>query len=169
MTKPRNGMALAVALCAGACAGSRGAAPAPARWGGAPLELAFRDLAGRPLRLRDLRGKVVLIDFFASWCDPCRDSLPFYADLEKRHGGKVVAVAVGLDEEAAPLRRFVAEVRMPSRVVHDPAGRSAEALSVAVMPTMFVLDKAGRIAARHESFVASDRARIESIVAAQLR
>ena len=111
--------------------------------------------------LRELRGRVVLLDFFASWCEPCRQSLPFYAELQRRYDSCLTVVAVSLDEREEDLRRFVDEMRLDVRVLHDPSGRSAERLNVRAMPTLFLIDRHGLVRARHESFRPADRETIE--------
>ena len=108
-----------------------------------------------------LRGRVVLLDFFASWCEPCRQSLPFYAELQRRYDSRLTVVAVSLDEREEDLRRFVDEMRLDVRILHDPSGRSAERLNVRAMPTLFLIDRHGLVRARHESFRPADREAIE--------
>lgn len=153
-------------LLASACAASFAAPlPVPER-----VDLVLPDLSGHPFDIKDLRGQVVLLDIFASWCEPCRESLPFYAELERRHRVDGVAVvAVSVDDNEPALRRFMAETGVSLRVLRDPAGGVADALGVRAMPTLFIVDRDGMLRHRHESFRSSDRPRIERRVAEVLR
>jgi thiamine biosynthesis lipoprotein len=115
------------------------------------------DAGGTPLELSSLRGRVVLLDIFASWCEPCREAMAFYAELLAQHPGEGVdLVAVSVDENADALRRFLSRVRVPGRVLHDPSATAAQALGVTALPTLLVLDREGRIRLRHPSFQAGD-------------
>ena len=152
----------ALMLLVTACA----SAPPPISLRSGPVDLTLRDLSGHDLRLADLRGRVVLIDFFASWCEPCRDSLPYAAELERRYGDALAIVAVSLDTSRAALGRFLADLEAPQRIVHDPSARSAEIFDVQAMPTLLVLDRGGNVRHRHESFRPADRAPIERTIRA---
>ncbi len=143
--------------------------PDPAAGGDAPVEIVARDLDQREVRLSQLRGRVVLLDIFASWCEPCRDSLPFYAELSGKNASRDLSVVlVSVDEDESALRRFLSAMRITATVWHDPSGRAAEVLGLRVMPTMVVFDREGRVCFRHESFKPSDRPKIAAAVASAL-
>ncbi len=111
-----------------------------------------RDLDGR-VALLARPGKVVLVDFWATWCEPCKVALPLYRKLYgelRDRGFEVVAVSVDDGDEA--VRAFLAREPLPFPVLRDPGGTLAESLSVAEMPTSFVLGRDGRVRARHDGF-----------------
>jgi peroxiredoxin len=148
------GAALAMALAAWATApaiavgeGGPGAAPAAAP----RLELPDRD--GRTVRLADLLGRVVVVDFWASWCGPCKQSFPdldaLYAELNDR-GLSVLAVSV--DEKRSEADAFLASRQHRLTVLFDPPAKAAEAFGVEGMPTTFVVDRRGLVRARHEGY-----------------
>ena len=98
--------------------------------------------------LTDYRGKVVVLNFWASWCDPCRDESPLLQDWHERisrRGGTVLGVDV-LDV-TSDARRFVAEYDLSYPMLRDGEGRSLKAFGVIAYPETFVLDRRGRIAA----------------------
>lgn len=103
---------------------------------------------GVPVRLSQLRGRTVVVDFWATWCEPCKRSLPEHEKLAREHPADLVVVTVNVDETEAPVRRFVERTRFSLPVLLDPSGRIADLFGVAAMPYAVVLDADGRIATR---------------------
>ncbi len=103
--------------------------------------------------LADVRGKVVLVDFWASWCAPCRESLPQY---EKLYTGLAHAdfeiVAVNLDEELGDVKKFLAAHPVNYPVVLDPAGDVPRAFGLGGMPTSYLIDRSGVVRLRSQGF-----------------
>jgi peroxiredoxin len=98
--------------------------------------------------LAALHGKPALIDFFASWCDPCAEEAPTLRKLSESLDDKAVVVAVDWDDADGPARAFVREHDWTFPVLSDPSGRIGEDYGVTVgLPTSFVLDPRGRIVA----------------------
>ena len=116
-------------------------------------DISFSDEGGRTLRLADFKGRVVLLDFWASWCVPCRVSFPAIDALHKELGARgFSAVAINVDEQRKNADSFL-EVRphtMP--VVFDPKGRAAEAFTLQAMPSTLILDRTGRVRFRHMGY-----------------
>jgi len=116
-----------------------------------------------------LAGRVVLVDFWASWCTPCRHSLPaydaLYAELEARG---FTVVAINLDENETDAREFVAEHPLSYVLVRDAAGESARAFGVRGMPSSYLVGCDGTIRSRQVGFktheVAALRAKIEALL-----
>ena len=125
------------------------------------------DSSGSQVKLQDYLGKkVILIDFWASWCGPCRSSFPWMAQLAKRyHERGFEVVAVNLDKDRALADAFLAEhlAKSPEgfTVAFDPAGRTAGSYQVAAMPTSFVIGRDGRVLLRHAGF---DARRTDDVV-----
>jgi thiol-disulfide isomerase/thioredoxin len=125
------------------------------RAAGPPLRpappLVAQDEDGRPFSLAALKGKVVLLDFWASWCGPCRQSLPFADRLQAQYRAQGLrVVGVSLDEDPSAVQDFLDRVQLRFTIVPDITGRSAEAFGVVAMPTAFLIDREGRIVARFE-------------------
>jgi len=100
-----------------------------------------------------LRGHVVLVDFWASWCGPCRQSFPWLAAMHDRYAAKgLVIVAVNLDKDRARAGEFLEDYRVPFTVAFDPAGKTAEAFQVKAMPTSIIVDRSGAIVMTHAGF-----------------
>jgi len=114
--------------------------------------------AGDVLDLTAFKGQVVYLDFWASWCAPCRESFPWMNRLQSElaHDGLVV-IAVNVDRERADAERFLRKHPTPFRIVYDPDGLLPEKFGVRGMPTSFLIDRNGRVQSRHEGFLLRDR------------
>jgi cytochrome c biogenesis protein CcmG, thiol:disulfide interchange protein DsbE len=109
--------------------------------------------------LESYAGKVVLLDFWASWCSPCLQSFPWMNELQKRHGGEgLVVVAVNLDQDRTLAEAFLGKTPAKFRVEYDPAGAVARQFDVQAMPTSFLIGRDGRVRARHAGFKDKHRA-----------
>lgn len=105
------------------------------------------------LDLSRWKGQVVLLDFWASWCAPCRQSFPWMARMSATYSERgLVVVAVSLDESPEAAAQFLQGVRGDFVHVRDPDGRIAEAYGLTVMPSSVIFDREGRPVYRHEGF-----------------
>jgi thiol-disulfide isomerase/thioredoxin len=110
-----------------------------------------------PLGLSDVRGKVVLVDFWASWCGPCRESLPQYQKLyTELSRSDFEIVAVNLDEELKDAKKFLDAHPVTYPVVLDPAGDVPKAFGLIGMPTSYLIDRNGVVRLRNQSFKPQD-------------
>jgi thiol-disulfide isomerase/thioredoxin len=129
------------------CCATLAAAQQLRPWGGgATPPLVLQDLDGRAHRLEDYRGKVVLVNFWATWCDPCRAEMPALNQLRASLAGRPFAVlAVNLAESESRIRRFMEQVPLEFTVLLDRDSAVAKAWKARVLPVSFVLDAGGRI------------------------
>jgi len=155
------------AACILALVSCSGARPTP---GGVPVQgLAAPGLDGKTVRIEDLRGRVVLIDFWATWCDPCRESLPFYADLQRELGPKGLTIAaISIDADDDPVREYF-KTPPPFLVLRDPDGSIAERMGVSIMPTSFLLDRSGVTREKLQGFKEEEKESIRARIAALLQ
>jgi thiol-disulfide isomerase/thioredoxin len=100
------------------------------------------------------RGSVVLLDVWATWCEPCRDSLPLYEQLAKEYGPRGLKVyALNVDEDARAIPAFVAETKVALPILMDANAAVAErTLKVRMMPSTFLVDRRGVVRFVHEGF-----------------
>jgi len=135
--------------CAGALAGSA-AADTETRllpWkDGATPPLALADLSGRPRGLAQYRGKVVVVNFWATWCEPCRDEMPSLQRLGRQMAAEPFAIlAVNYGESDARVADFAKRFGLDFPVLLDPNQDAPRAWRVRVLPASFVVDRGGRV------------------------
>ena len=142
-------LALALALILAAAAGlAQAQAGAQLRpWTGGPAPaLSLQNLDGRPVRLEDYRGKVVLLNFWATWCEPCREEMPSMNKLRAAFAGRPFEVlAVNLGEGEPRIKRFLEQVPLDFPVLLDRDSAAAKAWRVRVLPASFLIGPDGRI------------------------
>ena len=114
--------------------------------GGATPPLALADLEGKPHSIEAYRGKVLLVNFWATWCEPCREEMPSMNRLRAAMEGRPFAVlAVNLAESEPRIRRFMEEVPLDFPVLLDRDSGAAKAWRARILPVSFVLGPEGRI------------------------
>jgi thiol-disulfide isomerase/thioredoxin len=112
--------------------------------------------------LEALRGKVVLVDFWASWCAPCRQSFPWMSAISEREAASgLVVVAINLDKDRELADAFLREFSPPFIVAFDPAGKTAEAYDVTAMPSSYLVGRDGHLLYSHAGFDLRDAETIE--------
>lgn len=125
---------------------------------------------GAPYRLSDDRGSVVLIDVWATWCEPCRESLPVYDDIAKQFRDRGLKVyAMSIDAEPSGVAPFLAELKVTLPVLFDPEAATAGAtLGVKQLPTSFLFDRKGTVRRVHEGlsedFMAQTLSEVEALL-----
>lgn len=107
-------------------------------------------LDGTPLRLSAYRGKVVLLDFWATWCDPCREETPHFVELQRRYADRgLQIIGVSMDDTSEPVRDFYRQFQMNYPVVMGNAKTGEAYGGVLGLPITFLLDRDGHIVAKH--------------------
>lgn len=174
-------LALVAMLAPAACSNDTGATD-PASTDGAPavvqlLEEPFdvepfelTDLDGKIIKSSDLRGKVVLVNFWATWCPPCRAEIPDLIKLQEKYRDKLVVL--GISEDEAPVEQvkaFVADQKMnyPVAMVTPDVQRIFKGVSA--LPTTFVIDRDGKVQQRHVGLLNAQNTELETQVLAGLR
>jgi thiol-disulfide isomerase/thioredoxin len=115
------------------------------------------------LDLSPQKGKVVYVDFWASWCVPCRDSFPWMQAMQAKYASKgLVIVSVNVDEVRADAERFLAKYGRGITVQYDSAGAVAKAYDLKGMPSSFIVDRAGAVRFKHTGFREKDREAFEA-------
>ena len=136
---------------------------------GSGLVFAEEPPVGPAFDLSLYRGKTVYLDFWASWCAPCRESFSFMNAMTERYADRgLEVIAINLDEDSEAARAFLEAYPAEFAVVFDPAGRVAEQFEPPAMPTTLIFDVDGQLVARHSGFFAKRRKDYEATVVAAI-
>jgi len=144
-------LALVVAVAAADQPGIRAALLTAKERKAAP-DIALKDASGTTARLKDYRGKVVLLDFWTTWCTGCKQEIPSFSEFQKTYGAKGFAVVgVSLDEGGwSVLRPFLTDAKVPYRMLlGDDA--TAQQYGIQNLPDTFLIDRQGRVAAAYRA------------------
>jgi peroxiredoxin len=158
---------LSLVLLGAACCPPTGLVSTPQQAGAAtePQQVPLVTMSGQQTTLAAYRGRVVLVDFWASWCAPCRLAFPYYADILARQQGQGFSVvAVSIDEDLESARSFARRWNLPFDVLYDGKRQAAAAFSVYQIPACFLLDRAGRVRFIHHGFDSSRADELEEQV-----
>jgi thiol-disulfide isomerase/thioredoxin len=115
----------------------------------------FPDLSSYKLegKLPEFQDKVVLVDFWASWCDPCKASFPAMGELQKKYGAKgFVIIAVNVDEKRSDMDDFLKDNPAPFTVMRDGGQKLVEKAGIGTMPSSFLIDRSGKVRFTHSGF-----------------
>jgi cytochrome c biogenesis protein CcmG/thiol:disulfide interchange protein DsbE len=135
--------------------------------GDAAPDFTRADLGGRPVRLAGYRGKVVLLNFWASWCGPCLKELPRFSTWQQAYGAEgLQIIGVSMDDESAPVKRLLARRPVPYPVVMGDAKLGESFGGVLGLPLTYLIDRQGCIVARYQG--ESDLGRMEEKIKALL-
>lgn len=163
--------AVALAGCGGAGGAGASSASTSHALVGAPAP-AF-ELPGVPgsgeQSLRAHAGKVVVVDFWATWCEPCKLSFPAYQKLVDELGGDLVVIGISQDDDAKGIPGFLAETSAKFPIAWDEGKVAAKAYDPPTMPSAFVVDRNGIVRFVHAGYRAGDEATIEAEARSLLR
>jgi thiol-disulfide isomerase/thioredoxin len=121
--------------------------------------------ANTPLDLNEFRGRVIYLDFWASWCKPCRQSFPWMDELQRKYRNRgLLVVAVNVDQDRGQADQFLNRFGPSFRILFDPSGELAEKFKVPGMPSSFLIDRRGVVRERHVGFLPENEESIDSEV-----
>ena len=148
----------AVFVCFLFCSCALGADP------GAPApDFALPTAAADLLTLSGQRGKVVYVDFWASWCSPCLKSFPWMNEMQRRYGSRGFRIiAINVDQKRIDAERFLLKMPAQFSVVFDASGNTPRAYQIKAMPSSFLIDRGGMLHSAHTGFRDSSREELES-------
>lgn len=137
--------------------------------GGPAPDLTLAGRNGEPLSLSALRGQVVYVDFWASWCGPCRKSFPWLDAMQRRYGeAGFTVLAVGLDRNRADADRFLQQVPTTARIAFDPEGTSGSLYALKAMPSGVLVGRDGLVRLDHKGFRESETEALETAIKSAL-
>ncbi len=130
--------------------GSHPGSGRPGAVGSSAAAFSLPDLEGKPLDLANYRGKVVLLDFWATWCTPCRAEIPQFVDYQNKYAGQgLQVIGISMDDDATPVRAFYQQFKMNYPVAVGNANLAETYGGILGLPVTFLIGRDGRIAAKY--------------------
>jgi len=130
---------------------------------------ALPNAGGQPVALEGLRGRIVYVDFWASWCGPCKRSFPWMNEMAQKYAAKgLEIVAINVDKRREDAEKFLKAAPATFTIVYDPDGRTPAAWQVAAMPSSYLLDATGRVLLVESGFRDERKDEVEAKIRAAL-
>lgn len=121
------------------------------------------------IKLSELKGKAVYLDFWASWCGPCKQSFPWMNEMQAKYGARGLQVlAVNLDQKPEDATGFLQQTKVDFLIAMDPVGQSAQKYNVKGMPSSLLIGRDGKVTVVHTGFNAASKAELERAIVAAL-
>jgi peroxiredoxin len=113
-------------------------------------DFSLTDFSGQSIRLSQYRGKVVVLDFWATWCEPCKTEIPHFIDMRNRYAGQgLQVIGISMDDDEKPVRDFQQQFKMNYPIAMGNAKLAESFGGILGLPITFVIDRQGRIYKRH--------------------
>ena len=117
------------------------------------------------ISLKQYRNQVVFVDFWASWCVPCRYSFPWMNEMQERYGKDgLKVIGINVDKDKAMAQKFLELIPATFDIAYDPEGEVADLYSLKVMPSSYLIDRDGNLVHAHKGFKTSDGSRMETMI-----
>jgi cytochrome c biogenesis protein CcmG, thiol:disulfide interchange protein DsbE len=118
-----------------------------------------------PINLSAYKGKVVYVDFWASWCGPCKESFPWLNDMQAKYGAKgFQVVGINVDAKTDDAKTFLKQVPAKFTVAYDDRGLTPKQFGIKGMPSSVLIDANGKVIAQHTGFRDADKAKLEQSI-----
>ncbi|HVN55357.1 MAG TPA: TlpA disulfide reductase family protein [Anaerolineaceae bacterium] len=120
-------------------------------------EFTLLTLNGEQVQLAHFRGKPVMLNFWATWCNPCKEEMPLIQAAASRPGNNLIVLGINDDESADLVREFIQEYKISFRVLMDPGAKVTDLYQIRGFPTSYFLDPGGKIQAVHIGSISADQ------------
>ena len=125
--------------------------------------LTLKKLDNSSFNLSDYKGDVIYLDFWATWCPPCRKSFPWMEEMHQKYsdlGFKVIAIST--DVKRSVIDQFLKDLTTNFIIAHEPTGEAASKFKVTGMPNSYLIDRKGNIRLKHAGFNSKDKSKLEA-------
>lgn len=127
------------------------------------LDLRVQDADGRSYVLSQFSGELIYIDFWASWCGPCRKSFPWMNEMHHKYADQgLKIIAINLDNDISLARQFLGQISADFTIAYDPDTQVAEQFDILGMPSSYLFNRQGKLVAKHLGFYADHKADYEA-------
>jgi cytochrome c biogenesis protein CcmG, thiol:disulfide interchange protein DsbE len=106
-------------------------------------DFVLQDVSGNPVRLSELRGKAVVLNFWATWCGPCVEEMPMFQAYNQKYASDLVVLGINMQESADVVKSFVADKGFTYEILMDPKGQVGQSYGVYMLPNTLFIDKDG--------------------------
>ncbi|GAB4358404.1 MAG: TlpA disulfide reductase family protein [Gammaproteobacteria bacterium] len=147
-----------------------GAAQAALKENSPAPDFALKSRSGPNVRLSELRGQVVMINFWATWCGPCRQEMPLLESLYKRYRKLgFTLLGVNVEENSRPAERFLKDVPVSFPILYDNRNEVSKLYQVSGMPSTVIIDRDGKVRFAHTGYVPGDESKYSRMVRKLIR
>ena len=116
-------------------------------------DFTLKSRSGKNIRLSDLRGQVVMLNFWASWCGPCRQEMPILEQLHKRYGKLgFTVVGVNVEQDSSKAVAYLRDIKVSFPILYDNTSKVSKLFNVNAMPTTVMIDRNGKMRFLHEGY-----------------
>lgn len=137
---------------------------------GPAADFSLPSRGGQPVSLSALRGQVVLINFWATWCGPCRKEMPLLEQIQKKYAPLgFTMLGVNVEEDTTQMEAFLGDVPVSFPVLLDPANRISKLYDVAAMPSTVIVDRKGNIRFIHQGYQPGDESVYQDVIRQLIR
>lgn len=143
-------------LLPGAVSGSQVGAESSEIGSPAP-DFVLEDLSGNLVKLSDLKGRLVVLNFWATWCTPCRTEMPEFQEIYQRNEQDLVVLGINLEESPGDIQDFVSPLNITYPILLDKDGLVSRLYKVIQLPNTYFIDRQGILRIRHIGFLSSDQ------------
>lgn len=131
---------------------------------------ALSDISGKTVQSAEWKGKIVIVDFWATWCVACREAFPALTDVQSKYGDKLVVVGISTDKGAASkLSKFVQKNKLNYLVLHDPDEKVAGMFGFSAIPSLYVFSTEGNLLAYYQGLEKDNKAKLEKLLAENVK
>lgn len=132
-------------------------------WAAPNLDLSVQDADGRSYVLSQFSGELIYIDFWASWCGPCRKSFPWMNEMHHKYADQgLKIIAINLDNDISLARQFLGQISADFTIAYDPDTQVAGQFDILGMPSSYLFNRQGKLVAKHVGFYADHKADYEA-------
>jgi len=120
-------------------------------------DFVLEDLSGNPVKLSELKGRLVVLNFWATWCTPCRTEMPEFQEIYQQNEQDLVVLGINLEQSPGEIQEFISQLKVTYPILLDTDGLVSRLYKVIQLPNTYFIDRQGILRVRHIGFLSSDQ------------